>query len=306
MANVYSATFLVSSIKRRGLIPTGQTTFTDAELLLIANEEVQTYIVPILSGVRERYGLTTTTQAYTAGTADYDIPTRAVGSNPERVLKLDSDRYVPLDRIEPSRENDFGATGDPVGYLLKGNKVQLIPNPSAGGTIKFEFFERPNRVVALTEVAEVATAAAVGATSVTVSSTVPATYTTSVTYDFVQGTPHFNTTARDLTPSAVSGTTWSYASGLPVALAKGDYICLANESPIPQVPVELHSVLAQRVAYRVFESLGNVAKAGQLEGQASKMAEKAKSLLAPRSDGSPRVIINRNGPGWGRRSWRRS
>lgn len=303
--NYHTGTYLLQGMKRRGLVPTSQNTFTDAEFLEMASEELRTYIVPLLSGVRERYGISSSTQTITAGMDTYDVPTRAIGANPERVLILDGDKYVPVDRLEPEREHDFGTSGAVAGYILRGNRVQLVPNPASSGTLKFEYFQRPSRIVATSAVAEVSVAAAAGATSVTVTATVPSTFTTSETYDFVSGTPHFNTTAVDLTPSAVSGTTWSYASGIPVALAKGDFICLANESPIPQCPVELHPLLAQRTAYKVWESLGNSNKAMLLKASCNEMLGTLKGLLSPRAAGNPRYIVNRNGPGWGRRAWKR-
>ncbi len=305
MANAYTTTFLLAAIKRRGLVPTSQSTFTDAELLAMATEELQTYLVDLLVGVRENYGLVTSTVAITSGTQEYYIPERAVGGNPKRVLILANTSYIPLVRVEPEREFDFGTSGTVQGYILKGNQVRLVPAPTSSGTLQFEYYQRPNRLVELTAVAQVSVAAAVGATSVTVSSTLPGTITTSTPCDFVKGKPGFDTLATDLTPSAASGTTWSYSTGLPVALEVGDYICLAKESPIPQIPVELHPILAQRTAFKVMEALGRSDKAAMLEKVGAEMASKVRKLLAPRAEGASRVIVNRYAPGWRRSSWRR-
>jgi hypothetical protein len=107
--------------------------------------------------------------------------------------------------------------------------------------------------VALTAfAAELAAAAKVGnglvhsqvtATQVTVAA-LPSTIVNGSTVDFVQYKSPNDLLAFESTITGVAGTVLTFAS-LPNDLAVGDYICLANQSPVPLIPEELHPVLTQ-------------------------------------------------------------
>lgn len=78
------------------------------------------------------------------------------------------------------------------------------------------------------------------------------------------------------------------------SLKPGDYMALANEAIIPQIPPDLHNGLAERTAARILASLGD--QAG-LQNSMTKIAEidqKQGNLLADRSEGTPQKILNRN------------
>jgi hypothetical protein len=78
------------------------------------------------------------------------------------------------------------------------------------------------------------------------------------------------------------------------ALKPGDYMSLANEAIIPQIPPDLHNGLAERTAARILSALGD--QAG-LQNSMTKIAEidqKQGNLLNNRSEGNPQKILNRN------------
>ena len=78
------------------------------------------------------------------------------------------------------------------------------------------------------------------------------------------------------------------------ALRPGDYMSLANEAIIPQIPPDLHNGLAERTAARILSAIGD--QAG-LQNSMTKIAEidqKQGNLLGNRSEGNPQKILNRN------------
>lgn len=84
----------------------------------------------------------------------------------------------------------------------------------------------------------------------------------------------------------------SIAYELPTVII-GDYICLANESIIPQIPPDLHNGLAERTAARILSAMGD--QAG-LQASMTKIAEidsKQGNLLDNRVESSPIKIVNR-------------
>lgn len=80
---------------------------------------------------------------------------------------------------------------------------------------------------------------------------------------------------------------------IPNEFEPGDYICTQFECIIPQIPSDLHTLLAERTVARILEAQGDLqglqaanAKIGQLEARQA-------TLLENRVDGSPRKILNR-------------
>ena len=68
-------------------------------------------------------------------------------------------------------------------------------------------------------------------------------------------------------------------------------------SSVPGIPKDLCALLVQRAVYRCLDALGD----GRAEAAAA-AAERTRvtciQLISPRGEGSPRVVINYNGPGW--------
>ena len=284
------------------MLPSTSETLSTADFLAIATEEMQTYVWDVLTGVREEYAVTDYDVALTAGTSTYALPPRASGGALRNVMLADgAGNYLPVLRVSPEHYRDVtnGRTG---GYYFKDDSVVLVPTPSSG-TLRLQYFRRPNKLVTVAECAVVASIN-VGRTVITTAGSVPASFVTGVVLDVVDQTPAFRTLGMDLaTTGTVSGTTITLSAALPVSVAAGDYVCLAGESPIPQVPVELHPLLAQRVVVKSLEALGDQ-KMVVADGICERMRKTAISLLSPRSQGSTRYLINRNGPGFGRRTRR--
>lgn len=83
-------------------------------------------------------------------------------------------------------------------------------------------------------------------------------------------------------------------SDVPAKFEVGDYICEAGECIIPQIPSDLHTLLAQRTSSRILSALGDA------EGAAGKMSKvqmlegKQATLIDNRTEGSPRKLFNRH------------
>jgi hypothetical protein len=181
-------------------------------------------------------------------------------------------------------------------YVLEGNKL-VLKSSTTSGILRMRYFIRPNRLVTTDSVGEIT--AINTTTHVVTVSVLPSTFITSVTYDLVKGKPGFDTLAMDQSVSAVGTNTLTFST-LPTGLAVGDFVCLAGESPVVQAPVELHPLTVQRTVVAGLAGLGD-AKVKVAAEMAEQMKTMALSLLSPRIVNAPKVIVNRNGPGWKRR-----
>lgn len=295
MSNAYTATALLASLKRRGLLPSTTSAFSASDYLKFVDEEIQTFIVPLLLDVREEY-LVSTEDITLDSSNSYFIPERAIAGGLRDASIVDSSGSVfQLARYEPDQLSAFtNSAGNASGFYVQGNSLVLVP-PQASGTLRLSYFCRPNRIVATTEVAEVDS---IVGNVVTFVEEIPATFTTDAEYDFIKAKPGFDSLDIDCTASAIGLDldSLTFSSTPPSDLAAGDFVCLAQESPIPQVPVELHALIAQRVAATVLSALGDD-KADRAYKVAEEMEQRARKVLSPRVQGTRRVIVNRFGVG---------
>lgn len=300
--NHYTAdALLLPALKRRGMLPNTSETLADTDYYALADDELQSYIVPILIKAAEEYLIYTEETSLTAGDDTYPIPYRAAGGKIRDIWLSNGNTtsYKQLQRIETERIGDYSASGSPVGYRFEGANIIIMPSPTTGGSIRVKYLMMPSRLVAATACAKVVTVT--HATKTITLAATPAAFVTGELLDVVRQKPGFDTLTID-NPVTVSGTTLTFTNALNTDIAVGDYVCLAGESPIPQIPAALHPLLAQRVVYRSLEALGDPKAAGALAG-CQELERLSLSLLSPRSDGSSRAVVNRYGPGF-RHNWR--
>lgn len=294
----WTTTDLLNSIKKRGLIPTSQTTFQDVDLLRFANEELQMQIVPMLMSIREEFFVESTDQALVAAQANYNIPTRAIGRKLKELLYLDAGGMV---RMVPRLDHeDYAELGfqlemsEPQMYYLQADDIYIVPQPASSpvGSLRFFYFQRPNDLVTVAETAKIASFDLVAKTVIV--NAVPSTFATSTLCDIVAGVPGFRNRSIDNAITNITSTTLTLTT-MPSNLQVGDYLCLSGQSPLPQIPVELHPILAERVVVKVLQALNDAQGAQMAQMKLQEMEPKVLGLLTERVEGSPRKISsNRN------------
>lgn len=72
----------------------------------------------------------------------------------------------------------------------------------------------------------------------------------------------------------------------------GDYICLANECIIPQIPPELHQYLAEMTASRILSAIGDQAGYALSQGKLQQMDKQQATLIGSRVEGSVPKVFN--------------
>jgi len=268
-----------------------------AKLLAMMNREQRTYLTRLLLSARESYQVATTDLTLVAGTTRYALPSRAVAGGIKQVEEVDASGNLSLWHPFPEeRQTERRTSGGAGDYYLEGNTLVLYEDPLAAGTLRITYFRRMNKLVLEESAGKVASFNA-GAKTITLTSA-PSAWSGSQAYDIIQGTPHFSHRTVDATAS-ISGTTLTFTAALPTDLAAGDYVALAGETPICQAPLELHDVLVARTAYAWLRAKGDP-KAGDFKTVLDELRHDALSLISPRVQGSPKVLINFNAPGWNR------
>lgn len=287
-------TELVDDIKVRGMIPTSQQTFTEARLLALANAELRSRMLPLISKVREGY------YSYDLDTAInqsgiYDIPARAIGGKLENVcLYSASGEKKDLSRYWEDELSNLTESPESPGFYIKRSQVFTLPKvPSGFSFLRQTYLLRPPTIIATEDGSQI-TGINTGTKTLTFDS-VPSTFVTGARFDLVQGSPHFDTLGIDLVITAVTSTTVTFSATLPDRLAVGDWLSLAGESPVVQVPVELFPLLAQYVANTCLKSQTDLTayKAGVED--AKEMKDGILGLISPRVEKEGKKVVNRTG-----------
>ena len=291
MAFTYTVDQMLESIKMRARIPASQTTYTDAKLRRLIDEELELHVLPRLMKVRENYFLVEEDESIVSGTAEYRIPDRAAGGKIS-VLKMvdaqDNEKLMHQIPYEDALNYQNGDYNEPRFYI-KGNNIVLVPTPNRStDRLRWGYYRKPSSCVELSAVGTI-TNIDTSLNKITVSA-MPSTITSSTPVDLVRSSGGFECLAINQSV-AVVGNTATFSS-LPAGLEVGDYLCLAEETPVPQIPADIHSYLTLRVAKVVLEGLGFLKEADNFEKDL-KLAESIfDSLLTPRTDGNPKKIIN--------------
>ncbi len=302
MSADFTTTGLIASAKRRAFIPAGSG-LTTSDILQILTEQLRNYVPAFLKGIREEYIIAPLSITVTSATIE--LPDRAVGAALRTVQWVtNSGIRRQLSRIEPERAGYYlPIGGEPSGYMLQGNNLILVPSTTTG-TLILAYQQRPGQLV-LPDACGLVTAINTGTNTVTVSQR-PSSFTDTAVYDFVSGTPNFVATALDYNLAGGS-VAWTGNSAVithagALLLSVGDYIALAGETPIPQIPTEAHDLLAQAGAVKIAEAAGS-SRLDAIKGGLADLRKDLTMIMSPRVDGSARPIINRTGVGFGNWGW---
>jgi len=305
MARYMTSSTLIDSVVSRAMLPINQVTFKNADFLRFATEELDMAIIPFVLQYHEDYFLTYVDIPLESGKNKYTIPYRAVGNKLRDVAFLDNAAVYEMTRVtiddisyyQYGGGNAFTSTGFRVFYI-QNNEIVLLPEnmPNPTGSLRVSFYIRPNQLV---DESRIATVTSVNPSTGEVGvSSVPSNITLGVDLDILQTkSPHkilkFDVQATNI--DTVNKIITFAINDLPSNLAVGDQISLAEECCIPQIPTDLHSMLAQRVACRCLEALGDQAGLQAANTKLAEMEQKGATLIDDRVEGAPMKVNNRHG-----------
>lgn len=309
----YSSTELVSNIKRRCAVPTSQLTYTDADFVALANDELQGEVVPLIMACRENY-FVTHTDIVTTSTGLIDIPTNAVGAKLRNVTYKQQDTPLVLANL-PCIDLDivagvgFSNLNTLAGFFVEGNSLVLYPTTSVptGTNMRLYFYERS---LVLTDSANFGQIISIDELANTiVLSFLPYQWTTGTQLNALSSLPNFKITSALMTVVSVSSP--SVIVDSVAGLSVGDYVSEYGYSAIPQVPVEAHALVAQLTAALALEGLGDKDGAAVARSKADVLKKNLLVMISQRVDGSVKKVMSASGGlrlnaglgrsgGWGR------
>lgn len=285
---------LLTAIKNSQMFPDASTgSLSSAALLQYATEELHITIAPMILAVREKYYETYQDTAYTTATTSIAIPARALGGAVSVVQYLFGTDIRSLEPIDPGNMSTTQGTIEPTNFYFQNNSIIPYPSPNGSqGTLRQRYFQRPNRLEQISNCAQIT---AFNSGTKVATCTPPSTWTTSNTFDFIPQT------ASQATPynlgsviSAISATTITFTlTAAQAALVNvGDWIALAEFTPIPEMPFELQPVLVQATCCRALGALNDQTALATAKAILKELMDKGTRLLTPRDQGGNKRVVS--------------
>jgi len=292
---------VLAVVKRAVSVPASQPLLTDADILALADMVISSRLVPLIESFDTDFFVRRDNVPLVGGQAFYDIPYRAVGRGLRDILINDSllnARNLPLIALE--EENFFLLSTNVTGFNFHGDQIHLIPAPQNNVTdLSLTVIWRmpPSKLMIESDAGVVASVQynVAGLDEVTLNG-IPTFLTTGTQVDFVQRRSGSSILEFDRTVQSISGNTVRFTTGqVPTSLSAGDYVCPQGYSPVVNsLPNECIGLLSSHVSYKVLQAIGDYDAANQIKKQDIPDEEKDfKSLMSPRIDGEPVIVINR-------------
>lgn len=288
--STYDTDYLLAQVKRRASMPTSQSLFTNAKLVLMLDDELKTRIVPFVMSMREEWYVTTLDYTADGTTTTYPIPANAVGSKLRDVALWDTGNNGTLQmqnnvpRLDPDSLYDAN-----FGFYVQKNNIIFYPHAVDNNkTIRFTYFKRVSDLVLTTEAAQVSV---IASNTVDTASMPPSTFVNGASIQIVSASNPFEIVFES-TITNVVGSTITFADTV-TDVTEGDWVCLAGQSVFPEIPIELIPCLCEAVVIKCLEALGDTDGMQSAMANYQQMELSARSTLAPRVDGAVKKIMHR-------------
>lgn len=284
---------------RRATFSPDVSDWTDADLLALADEEMATIVSQAVKAGREGHWLTHEDIPIIPGTTTYTVPRRALakGLRGAQVVTPEGQTYdvTPLDPLvlRTYYETQPG-NGLPVWYAFEGNTINIGSSPAITGyTFRAFYLMAAPRLVLTSACGQIVDAAV---DELTLTGTPGSGVTTVDAYvDLVSGTEPHITYSTDLVVTAWSDPTLTLASFDGVAAAAvinrdPDYVCPAETSCYPPIPVAMWPALVRATAASMLEAVGDDG-AERMRQRAQAAMRSAIDITEPRDDRRAQSIV---------------
>jgi hypothetical protein len=296
MARNLIATKLIKSVRDRAMIPDDITVYDDASVLDILNEEVDVGLLDTILTLHEEHLVTYTDKTATDGKR-LVIPSRSVASKLRDIHKLTGSSTREMSRVTLEELSDYDNGSSYLNndlFYVEGDEIVLVN--SSSDVVRMYFHLRPNVISLESTCAQIT--AINRTTGIIQFDTIPKEFASIAEIDFIQEKSPNKILSFDISVSSVSISTRNITvdpASIPSRLSVGDWVCPTETSPYPNVPTEMHPLLAQRAACFILEAMGDNENLASARGKLNQMEKAIQKILDDRVEGAPRKIKSRHG-----------
>lgn len=275
-----------------GSAPSG---LLDANLLIVADREIQTSLVPMIMSVREQFFVMKKTVSVVTGTTRVRVPARTIAGRIRDVRITVGQTQRQLIRYESEDAPRFfpvnGGGAMPAGYYVEGEWLVLLPQANLSATLDVYYFGRPGRLTVTTSDWDVISDLVPSGSYFQIQAATAALTIADGQCDIIRAKSGLSALVQNMECTAISPGIANVSSTVAAYIEAGDYVCLADKTPVVPLPVELHGVLLARTAAAVLRQLGKYAEADAETKRADVLRGDALSMLAPRVTNQPKVVV---------------
>jgi len=305
MSRILTGNKLVESVRNRAMIPNDTSIYTDQNILDIANEELDVQLLDKLLTLHEEH-LTTHIDVARNDDGVYDIPYRSVGNKIRDVVMINGGTQYELTQISIGELPDYTYDDSTYSYgmdkfYVESNQVKLVSKTRSYDTIRIYFYIRPNVLTKTQESAQISTISNDGTETTITFVSMPSKFASTDVFDIVGNRTPNRIKSWDIQQVEVN-TSLKYikfnTSDIEDVLGDikvGDYVCKAEESPVPNIPTEMHPLLAQLAAVHILEALGDSEGLGNAQRRLDNMTKSVMELVDDRVELAPKKIRPRHG-----------
>ena len=305
MSRILNGDRLISSVRKRAMMPDDTSVFTDQDILDIANEEIDVNLLDKLLTLHEEH-LTTHIDFDRNTNGVYNIPYRSVGNKIRDISLVIGDNNIQeLSQVGIGELSDYYDSSDSSGssaykFYVENNQIKLVNPNVTYAKVRIYFYIRPNVITKLNRAGRINSINNTGTSTTFTLDTFPSNFNSSSVFDIVGYRTPNKIKEFDLpqsTSNSVTKTVTILNSNL-INLSDikvGDYICLAEESPFPNMPTEFHPLIAQLTSIHLLESTGDTEALNNAEKRKTLMQTSVMSIVDDRVELAPKKIKPRHG-----------
>lgn len=313
---------LVDAVRRQAFMPdvadlvdSTRAQFTDAEILAIGTEELQSSFAHLVRGQRDDLRTAYFDTAISAAPQRIALPERAMMRAVRRVHYVDTDgrESYEINEIPPADAHrltgGFMASAQ-VGWYFEGDGL-VFPSLPDQGSVRVYYQRALPRLVEVSDCAKIRNFAGY---TITTTDPIASWIAVGEIVDIVRGSSPFPVISADVEVLSVTppdefelGPFDDTAVSEPNDLVtkRIDYVCRAGATCYPPIPQEWHAALASCITVRVLEALGDAQAAMLARGVREQRLAAAVAAATPRNAGRGQRIVNRTSPLRAARRWGR-
>lgn len=306
MARIKTGDKVINSIRNRTMTPDDTSIFTDDDILDIVDEELTSQVLDKLVTLHGE-NLTYSMDIPRNNKGHYEIPYRAIGNKLRDISLVSGGTVFELSQVGIDELPDFSYAFDSNSYIdkfyVENNMIKLIQPSRSYDSIRMKYYLRPNY---LTKEEKAGVISSIidnddGLITFTLSQ-VGKNFNSTSLYDIVGHKAPNKIKGFDLDPTTVTtGTTGSITfnkSDIEDMLSEitvGDYVTIAEETPVPNIPSEMHPLLEQAAAVQLLESLTDTEALTNAMRRLEKITKSVQELIDDRVELAPKKIKPRHG-----------
>lgn len=299
----YTTDGLISSIKRRIIAPTNNSTFTKQKYVDVLNSELKNRIVPIIMSVFEEFFVANNDTTIVSGTYTYTIPITAVGDKLRDITIWDlTDSTNPRFVMNVPRLNVEQLNTTVSGFYPIGNTITIYPASAfqqTNQTMRMSYYRRqPELVPSSPDTDGVAYSGKITniASNVLTLDYLPSSWVAGSTYvDIISQTPRFANTFTNVLISAINTTNKTITIPSGTGIIVNDYACATGQTVFANIPIEWYEVLAQAAGVQVLRALGDSDGMKLAKAELTELITHALDMTSPRIDGEVTRITTNDG-----------